>query len=203
MESVITCQVTPGGKLANQIRKAIGTTKEGNRRLVQEEGGRPVTLGLKATDPFKIPGCKYGDQDCMVKDGDDCGAMRALYCIICKGCKQLLSPHITENPGQPGGVHSSHYLGMTAGSAHSRWKKHREDHRRKDKGSSLHKHDVECHNGVEQQYFARVVTKEISLLTLSVREAVLQSYQKPELSLNDRIEMGRRGGLVRIRAGIT
>ena len=79
------------------------------------------------------------------------------------------------------------------------WKKHCEEYKRKDKGSNLHKHDVECHNEVEQQYFARVMTKKISLLTLSMREAVLQSYQKPELSLDDRIEMGRRAGLVRIQ----
>ena len=46
------------------------------------------------------------------------------------------------------------------------------------------------------------MNKKISVLTLSMREAVLQSYQKPELSLDDRIEMGRREGLVRTQTGI-
>ena len=200
MESVVTCQVTPGGKLANQVRKAIGTTKEGKKRLVQEEGGRPVTLGLKQANPFKKPGCAFDDEQCMVRDGEDCGTMMALYCIICKGCKQELGPYIRENPSQPGGIHSSHYIGMTASSAHSRWRKHKEDHVRKSSGSALHHHDVTEHNGEIQKYYGRIITKEISLLTLGVKEAVLQGHQKPGVSMNDRIEMGRRGGLIRIAA---
>ena len=33
----------------------------GNRRLILEEGGHPVNLGLKAKDPFFMPGWKFGD----------------------------------------------------------------------------------------------------------------------------------------------
>lgn len=42
-------------------KKYFTKTKEGNTRLVQEEGGKPVTLGLKQTNPFKKAGCAYGD----------------------------------------------------------------------------------------------------------------------------------------------
>ena len=33
----------------------------GNRRLILEEGGHLVNLGLKAKDPFFMPGWKFGD----------------------------------------------------------------------------------------------------------------------------------------------
>ena len=89
---------------------------------------------------------------------------------------------------------------MTASSVHARWKKHQEDHMRKSSGSALHQHDVGKHNGEIQEYYGRIVSKEISLLTLGIKEAVLQGHQKPEVSINDRIEMGRRGGLIRIAA---
>ena len=89
---------------------------------------------------------------------------------------------------------------MTASNAHSRWKKHREDHERKSGGSALHQHDVEKHQGEVQEYYGRIISKEISLLTLGIKEAVLKGHQRPGLAINDRIEMGRRGGLIRISA---
>ena len=49
--SVVTCQATPGGTLAKMLRESIGKTNKGETRLVTEEGGIPVTLGLKVTDP--------------------------------------------------------------------------------------------------------------------------------------------------------
>ena len=82
MESVVTCQVTPDGKLVDQLRKAIDTTMKGNRRLIQEDVGQPVTLCFKATNPFKLLGYSYGDEDSLVKTGDECGAMGAFYCIV-------------------------------------------------------------------------------------------------------------------------
>ena len=83
---------------------------------------------------------------------------------------------------------------------HARWKKHHEDHIRKSSGSALHHHDVEKHNEEFHEYYGRVITKEISLLTMGIKEAVLQGRQKPGVSINDRIEMGRRGGLIHIAA---
>ena len=205
VESVVTCQVTPGGKLAEELRKTIGTTKEGKRRLIQEEGGKPVHLGLKKSDPFAIPGCMYEDEKCFAKPGENCGSMGSIYTIQCKGCKEELSPTVRENPTEPGGIKSSHYIGLTAGSAHNRWKQHREGHERQLESNQLHNHDVEVHGGVVQEYEARVGSKEVSLLRLHVRESILQERQDPKLSMNDRIEMGRNGGLIRIatRTGVT
>ena len=89
---------------------------------------------------------------------------------------------------------------MTAGSCHNRWLHHREGQRRKEEGNALHRHDLDFHEGQPQSYTARVVTKEVSLLTLTVREAILQEYQEKAIAMNDRIEMGRRGSLIRIHA---
>ena len=73
-----TCQVTPDGQLANMLRKKVGTTKTGGKRLVQEEGGNPISLGLKSRDPFAVNTCRYGDNQCLGRPGQDCGAMGAI-----------------------------------------------------------------------------------------------------------------------------
>ena len=198
VEAVVTCQVTPGGNLASMLRKKVGVTKTGGKRIVQEEGGNPISLGLKKRDPFSTDNCRYGDNLCLSRPGQDCGAMGTIYLITCSQCKTELPPEVRENPGEKGGVKSSHYLGMTAGSCHNRWLQHREGQRRKDPGNALYKHDADIHNGQPQVYTARVVAREISLLTLTVREAVLQEHQVKEVSMNDRIEMGRKGSIIRI-----
>ena len=87
---------------------------------------------------------------------------------------------------------------MTAGSAHNRWLTYRTGQERGDQGNALHRHDEEHHQGQVQEYSAKIVTREISLLTLTVREALLQEHQIQQVSMNDRIEMGRSGGIIRI-----
>ena len=94
VEAVITCQVTPGGKLADMLRKSVGTAKSGGRRLIQEEGGNPISLGLKQRDPFAPSTCRCGDMNCLARTGQDCGAMGAVYLITCTSCKQELSPDV-------------------------------------------------------------------------------------------------------------
>ena len=44
VKSVITCQATPGSKLAEKIRKEVGLSSDGSRSLVMEEGGIPLHL---------------------------------------------------------------------------------------------------------------------------------------------------------------
>ena len=74
VKSTITCQATPKGILASKIKEAIGKSSDGQTRLVLEDGGAPVTLGLKVKDPFHNPVCQFGDPDCWVTDGK-CGKM--------------------------------------------------------------------------------------------------------------------------------
>ena len=82
INGVITCQATPGSKLADTIRKEIGTSPDGSKRLVMEEGGVPLTLGLKKTDPRPTEGCQFGDSNCWV-EGNKCSTMNSIYCITC------------------------------------------------------------------------------------------------------------------------
>ena len=78
-----------------------------------EEGGVPLTLGLKKSDPCETPGCQFGDKNCWVA-GSKCATMGSVYCITCNSCKQVLDPEIKEVPAIPGGVKSAHYIGMSA-----------------------------------------------------------------------------------------
>ena len=59
VKSVITCQATPGSRLADMIRKEVGMSPDGSRNLVMEEGGIPLTMGLKKTDPRETQGCQF------------------------------------------------------------------------------------------------------------------------------------------------
>ena len=50
--------------MAAKIKEAIRTTSDGMTRLIIEDGGAPVTLGLKIKDPFTTSGCQFGYPDC-------------------------------------------------------------------------------------------------------------------------------------------
>ena len=91
----------------------------------------------------------------------------------------------------PGGIRSSHYLGMTATSLHNRMLSHLQDQRSKNSKSVMNLHDINCYEGVEQQYTMDIVTSERRLLLLCMREALLIEGQDPGLSINDKMEQGR------------
>ena len=77
--------------------------------------------------------------------------------------------------------------------------KHLEGQRRGDSSNALHRHDIQKHGGDKQEYAAYIVQKEVSLLALAMREAVLIENQRSGVSMNDKNEKGR-GKLVRISA---
>ena len=66
VKSVITCQATLGSKLVEKVRKEVGVSPDGSRNIVMEEGGVPLTMGLKRTDPRETEGCQFGDTNCWV-----------------------------------------------------------------------------------------------------------------------------------------
>ena len=200
VESTVTCQATPGSHLANLIREKIGTTEKGNRRIVQEESGLPVTIGLKKTNPFLTEGCQYGDPHCIAKGDKDCGRMGVVYAIKCKTCYSIINPEVRENPQKPGGIKSPHYIGMSACSLHSRMLDHRTGQKRgKSLKNPLVRHDKEAHNGVKQEYSAVMVHKEQALLNLVMKEAIMIEGQLHGTSINGKEERGR-GNLIRIQA---
>ena len=94
---------------------------------------------------------------------------------------------------------SSHYLGMTATSLHNRMLSHLQDQRSKNSKSVMNLHDINCYEGVEQQYTMDIVTSERRLLLQCRREALLIEGQDPGLSINDKMEQGR-GSIVRLAA---
>ena len=184
------------------LRESIGKTTNGESRLVTEEGGVPVTLGLKVTDPHKVEGCQYGDQDCWV-EGSKCSEMNALYVITCKTCEALVENTERDNPKEPGGVKTPNYIGMTAGSLHARHKDHRDGHTARSKKNILVKHEMENHNGIPQEYSAKHIGREKGLLHLALKDAIMIESQVMGTSMNDRKEKGRSTGLIRVSTGIT
>ena len=125
--------------------------------------------------------------------------MGTVYCIRCLGCKEKLDPDTKEQPGSKGGVKSSNYIGRTTVSIHNRLITHREGHERGNSSNALVKHDIEKHNGEKQSYSAVVAQREIGLLNLVLREAILIEGQEEGCSMNDKMEFGR-GATIRIQA---
>ena len=164
--STISCQATPGSLLVNKLQQKLGTTSEGKKRIVLEEGGEPVTIGLKRKNPFSTNGCKFGDNQCIVSPSSDCSAMGATYIIRCLSCKQTVDPTLKENPKLPGQVRSAHYIGMTACSIHNRMDAHRNGHQQKKERNPLHRHDCESHNGEIQSYQTELVQMDRGLLLI-------------------------------------
>ena len=116
-----------------------------------------MTLGLKATNPFKVDGCQYKDPRCLITGKNDCSKMNSIYVLRCKACKDKLDPDEKETPQKPDGIHSSHYIGLTTTSVHNRMIDHKEGHHQKDPKNPLHKHDMEKHDGQVQQYETSII----------------------------------------------
>lgn len=76
---VITCQPSPGGKLANMLKTKLNRKTNNVRILVTEDGGLPVTAGLRKTDPFKWLECRFKDPSCIVETGKDCAKTGVIY----------------------------------------------------------------------------------------------------------------------------
>ena len=171
------------------------------RTHVVEEGGVPLISSLRKTDPFYNGLFRYGDMECIVKQGVDCGKSGCLNEITCLSCKLPVDP--SEVPVRetnlPGGQQRYNYVGMTATSLHCRMLSHREGQRRKYQSNALYRHDLEVHSGVKQTYEARILIREQTLLPLSIIEGLYIEKQIIGTSLNGRNESGR-GSIVRLQA---
>ena len=134
--------------------------------------------------------------------GDKCSSMGCVYCVTCNTCKETLDPEVREVPAKPGGVKSSHYIGMCAVSLHNRHKTHREQHKARNRKNVMVRHEEEMHNGVTQNYTAKMVSMERGLLHVSLKEALLIAGQIRNVSMNDRMERGQGIRVVRISTQI-
>ena len=70
--SVTKCQPTPGGELATRLKKTLNPKDSKEKIQVVEEGGLPISVGLRTNDPFRPQSCRYEDNKCMVESGKDC-----------------------------------------------------------------------------------------------------------------------------------
>ena len=165
-----------------------------------EEGGLPISAGLKVNDPFKPDTCRYGDSKCIVENGKDCATMGILYEITCQSCSEVIELEDGEQVSrQPGGQKAPNYIGMSMTSAHCRMHDHLAGQRQKKENNPLNRHDRDSHQGVPQQYRTRILTRERNLLPLTIIEGLFIERQQSGTSFNDRNEYGR-GSLVRFTA---
>ena len=189
IEGTLQTSCTPKGIMKDLISKEVNKHRENGKILVVERAGAPITAGLIETNPFKTKGCTFKDENCIV-EGDDCSQNKVVYNITCDQCSEVVD-NDTDNEGT--------YIGMTATSIHNRMLQHLQYQKRKDRKGPMTRHDIDFHNGVKQNYTAKVFKKERKLLNLCMNEA-LSIEKNPEMTkLNERNECGR-GGIVRLRA---
>ena len=83
--STVTCTATPNSSLQTEIKRSLASSDQadGGRTLVLEDGGLPVTIGLKKRDPFWTPGCTFMDPTCMVDSKEDCSGQAKVYIVTC------------------------------------------------------------------------------------------------------------------------
>jgi len=109
VSSTLMCQATPGGTLASMLRQKLGQTPDGNTRLVMEEAGVPVSMGLKRNNPIKAEGWRFDDGECMVDTKGDCSNLRSRYMIRCQKCSKVpMDPK--SNFRQPGALYIALYI---------------------------------------------------------------------------------------------
>ena len=127
-----------------------------------EEGGVPITAGLKKNDPFFSGGCRFGDSKCIVENGKDCATMQIIYEITCNACQVNVGER-ERCSRDPGGQEGKNYIGMTMTSSHCRMVSHLNGQRAKSSKSPLWRHDRDSHEGLHQHYTARVMDRDRSL----------------------------------------
>ena len=101
---------------------------------------------------------------------------------------------------EQGGQDRFNYVGMCTTSLHCRMRSHRQGQKYKISSNPLYRHDQDQHQGENQVYTAKVLSKERSILPLSIIESLYIEAQVEGTSMNDRNENGRGGGLVRLTA---
>ena len=187
------------------IRRSLDTNDQadGGRTLVIEDGGLPVTIGLKKRDPFRTPGCTFGDPSCIVDPREDCSSQSKVYIVTCDGCNMKVEegPELRTGPKptEAGGESKLNYVGMTGTSLHARGKSHMTAVQLKWMSNVLALHCSERHAGEVQQFTMKGCTTHRTVLSRYKTEAVYIEHQNIGTSLNSRVEGGGgRGGVIRL-----
>ena len=191
--STVSCPVTVDGTLRKQLSRTLNDGKTGGKILVIEDGGRPITCGLRTKDPRRPPGCIFGDRNCIVSHSEQCDRQGVIYQIVCNDCRKT----VDETDGING--ESSNYIGLTRGSVHSRMSQHLKTRNSQSSACPLYRHDRDHHHGVRQDYSTKILAAESKIVRLYTLEALMIEKQESTKSMNERNERGR-GGVVRLTA---
>ena len=187
--NTVSCPVTPGGALKKQLSNVINQGKTVKNIQVIEDGGKPIHCGLSVSDPKRVKGCIYNNDECMVNPQYRCDTIGVVYKIECKTCLEEIEDDLKTDS----------YVGMTRTSVHHRMEGHLKGQKAKKSSNPLYRHDTERHGGIPQKYTTSIVGREKKLVRLNCLEAILIEKQHPEFSINAKMEKGR-GGVVRISA---
>ena len=155
---------TPGGALKRLMSDTLSGVKapDMGETMVIERGGRPLLSGLRKKDPFKVEGCTYQNNNCIVDSKSDCTTTGACYAITCDLCGDEDPPvnpsdSLPRPPrppvsrqarfvgGRRRGRPIAQYTGQSGRSLHARALEHLGDVRRRDKNSPLVKHILSEH----------------------------------------------------------
>ena len=205
--STVTCCATPNSELQKLIKEYISKEKQadGGKTLVLEDGGLPITLGLKKKNPFRVEICTFNDPNCMVDRKTDCSKQNVTYIVTCNGCPDNVSygpliknvPQLTE----VGGEGRFNYVGMTGTSMHARAKMHASAISANNMSNALCKHVHNAHNGISPGFMMKMCASHVTVMNRYKTEAIFIENQLIRTPLNDRLE-GGRGSLVRIDSRI-
>ena len=102
----------PSGELKKEISKNVDSSSS-SKFLVVEDGGCPISNGLKVNDPLRPKGCIYRDPKCIVDSKYQCNKTSMIYKITCTSCDSVIedSNDSKESPN---------YIGLTRSSLHAR-----------------------------------------------------------------------------------
>ena len=200
---VIMIPATPRSGLANAVQSNLrgfsgpdyGTTK------VVERSGRPVTAGLRRSDPFPKTGCAFGEPDCMI--GVGCDKTSVCYQLSCDLC----DPRPDTEPIRPSQPPTSpvagsrrvrgRYIGQTGTSMHLRMRHHRDN-----EDTVVQKHISQYHSqpdDPQSSFYMENIRQSRTILDRLVWEGELIYKTEKELEgslMNSKSEYGK-GKLVR------
>ena len=130
------------------LSKSINNKDNKSQVMIVEDGGLPITRGLKVGDPGKKQmNCVFGDNDCIVSPNHKCDQNVVVYKIQCKSCNSVTyeNNNLTSRKAD---MKKPSYIGLTRTALHDRMNSHLRSRRYKNASSPMWRHDREAHQGI-------------------------------------------------------
>ena len=181
------------------LSRNINKRDDPARVMIVEDGGLPITRGLKAGDPSKSKmNYVYGDSQCIVSPNHRCDQSGEVYKLQCKDCNTVIEED-NSMTRREADMRKPSYVGLTRTTAHSRMASHLKSRKYKYNSSPMWRHDRDAHGGIPQEYTCKIIGQERKIVRLHTREALEIERLGIGQKLNSREECGR-GAIVRISA---